>query len=132
MSVKSKSSDKVLSKPFTREVITKAKTLACQYQIILDPEDGEWYGRGLELPNVFGQGRTEHQCVTNTREALTAAVATMIETGQTPPAPAKQGARTMQVNIRLTAEEKALLEASAKSKGFRGISDLMRAAALAS
>lgn len=132
MSVKSKSSDKVLDKPFARKVITKARVLARQYQIILDPEDGEWYGRGLELPNVFGQGRTEHQCVINTREALTAAVATMIEVGQTPPAPAKQGMRTMQINIRLTPEEKVLLEASAKSKGFRGISDLMRAAALAS
>ncbi|MCK5114810.1 MAG: type II toxin-antitoxin system HicB family antitoxin [Phycisphaerae bacterium] len=106
--------------------------MASQYQIILDPEDGCWYGRGLELPNVFGQGRTEHQCVISTREALTVAVATMLEAGQTPPAPAKQGARTMQVNIRLTPEEKVLLEASAKSKGFRGISDLMRAAALSS
>jgi len=132
MSVKLKNSDKKMDRPFTREVITKAKVLACQYQIILDPEDGVWYGRGLELPNVFGGGRTEHQCVTNTREALTAAIATMTEAGQTPPAPAKQGVRSMQVNIRLTPEEKVLLEASAKSKGFRGISDLMRAAALAS
>ena len=118
--------------PPPRTVITKAKGLVGQYQIILDFEDGQWYGRGLELPNVFGEGRTPQQCVKNTREALTAAVASMIEVGQTPPAPAKQGARTKQVNIRLTPDEKALLEASAKSKGFRGISDLMRAAALAS
>ena len=132
MSVKSKNSDKALDKPFARTVITKAKGLAGQYQIILDFEDGQWYGRGLELPNVFGEGRTLSKCVANVREALTAAAASVIEAGQTPPAPAKQGARTKQVNIRLTPDEKALLEASAKSKGFRGISDLMRAAALAS
>ena len=55
----------------------------------------------------------------------------MIEAGETPPAPARQGVRGEQVNVRLAREEKALLESSARQKGFRGLSDFMRAGALA-
>ncbi len=130
MSARSKNSSKALDRPFTRTVATKARTLACKYQIILSYEDKEWYGRGLELPNVFGEGRTPQQCVKSVREAFAAVVATMIEAGQVPPAPAKQGVRSAQVNIRLTPDEKALLEAKARRKGFRGLSDSIRAAAL--
>ena len=53
------------------------------------------------------------------------------DTGEAPPAPARQGVRTEQVNVRLTQEEKALLETSAKQKGFRGLSDFVRAGAMA-
>ena len=132
MSAKSKNSSKALDRPFARTVTAKARTLACKYQIILNYEDKEWYGRGLELPNVFSEGRTPQQCVKSIQEAFAAVIATMIEAGQTPPAPAKQGVRSAQVNIRLTVREKALLEAQAKRKGFRGLSDSIRAAALAS
>jgi uncharacterized protein (DUF1778 family) len=38
----------------------------------------------------------------------------------------------MQVNVRVTAEEKALLEATARRKGYSGLSDFIRAAALES
>ena len=44
----------------------------------------------------------------------------MLEQGQRPPSPARQGARTQQVNVRLTADEKAVLESTAKSRGFKG------------
>ncbi len=54
----------------------------------------------------------------------------MLEQRQRPPSPARQGTRTQQVNVRLTAEEKAVLESTAKSKGFKGLSDFLRAAAL--
>jgi len=61
---------------------------------------------------------------------LTVAVAYLLEEGQRPPTPATDGRRTMQVNIRLTAEEKALLEVTAQRKGFSGLSDYVRAAAI--
>jgi len=64
------------------------------------------------------------------RDALAVAVGYMIEEGQKPPAPAQAGTRTKQVNVRLTAEEKVLLETTAKQKGFQGLSDFVRAAAL--
>ena len=100
------------------------------YQIIVECEAGEWYGRGLELPHVYGDGPTPAACIDNTRQALAAAVACILEQGQVPPTPAKHGKRTTQVNVRLTAEEKAILESTARRKGFEGLSDFLRAAAM--
>lgn len=42
------------------------------------------------------------------------------------------GKRTQQVNVRLTPEEKVILEGTARRKGFEGLSDFIRAAALES
>jgi predicted RNase H-like HicB family nuclease len=130
MSVKSKNS-KAIDRPFASSVMEKAKKLADQYQIVLTYEDGEWFAHGLELATVFADGKTVAKCVTNIREALAAAVATMLEEGQTPPLPAKSGIRSEQVNIRLTIEEKTVIEEVAKQRGFRGLSDFVRAGAMA-
>jgi predicted RNase H-like HicB family nuclease len=112
---------------FKPDIRQTAQKFASEYQIILNTEDGEWFGRGLELPNVFGDGATAEKCVESTREALASAVAYLLEAGKTPPAPAQQGLRTQQVNIRLTVDEKALLESRAHSRGFTGLSDFIRA-----
>jgi predicted RNase H-like HicB family nuclease len=130
MSAESKNSDRGLSKPFAKAVADQARVLAGRYQIILMFEDGRWFGHGLELPHVMADGRTPDKCVSATRNALMAAVATMLEAGQSPPAPAQLGQRTQQVNVRLTAEEKALIESTAKATGFRGVSDFVRSSAL--
>jgi predicted RNase H-like HicB family nuclease len=130
MSAKSKKSAKAIDRPIDAQVMGKAKKIAQEYQVILVCEDGHWYGRGLELPNVHGDGKTVAQCVESTREAFGGWVAYLLEEGQRPPTPAREGARTMQVNVRLTAEEKALLEVTAKHKGFSGLSDFVRAAAM--
>ena len=118
---------KVKRGAFAPAIWKTALKTASEYQIILSCEAGEWYGRGLELPNVFGDGSTADECVISTREALTAAVAFLLEAGKTPPSPAQQGLRTQQVNVRLTVEEKALLESRAHSRGFTGLSDFIRA-----
>jgi len=131
MSGTSRSSKKALDRPFSKVVATRARRLAERYEIVLVYEDGEWHGHGLELPSVFGEGGSPDECVSDTREALTAAVATMLEAGQTPPPAARQGVRSEQVNVRLTPEERAILETTAKRKGFRGLSDFIRAGALA-
>lgn len=130
MSVKSKKLAKAVDRPFKTATLAKAKKIALKYQVILSCEDGRWYGRGLELPGIHGDGETVGKCVENTREAFTGWVAHLLEEGQRPPTPAKEGARTMQVNVRLTAEEKTLLETTAKRKGFTGLSDFVRAAAI--
>lgn len=116
--------------PFDRRILDRARDLANQYKIILERIDGEWCGHGLELPGSMGDGKTTEAAVSDTREAMTAVVAYMLEKGQTPPAPAREGARSVQVNIRLTPEEKALLESRSRAKGYRGLSDFIRAAAL--
>jgi predicted RNase H-like HicB family nuclease len=86
----------------------------------------------LELPTVFGDGDSAEKCIENTREALAVAVAYLMEENKKPPTPARMGKRTQQVNVRLTAEERAVLEAVAKKRGFQGLSDFIRAVALES
>jgi len=124
-------SSKAINRAFDRAILRRAEEAAQSYQIILHFEDGEYYGRGLELPNVMSDGKTPDECVRATRDALVTAVAYLLEKGEAPPAPAVENKRTEQVNIRLTAEEKLLLEETARRKGFRGISDFVRSAGLA-
>jgi len=50
--------------------------------------------------------------------------------GEVVAASASEGKRSEQVNVRLTVEEKAILGASAKAKGFRSLADFFRAKAL--
>lgn len=132
MSVKSRKRSKSSNRTIAPEVLAQAREVANEYQVILVCEAGTWYGRGLELPLVFGEGKTPAKCIDNTREAFTGVVALMLEKGERPPTPAREGTRTEQVNVRLTAEEKAVLEATARRKGFKGLSDFIRAAALES
>lgn len=121
---------KRMNRPFAAEVMAQAREAAAKYQIVVQCEDGEWYGRGLEMPHVFGDGRTAEECIVDTRNALVGAAAFLIEQGRRLPNPAANGRRTEQVNVRLSSDEKALLEASAKSKGFTGLSDFIRAVAV--
>ncbi len=131
MPAKSKNSSKVIDRPFDAALLRRAASIASQYQIVLQFEDGEYYGRGLEMPYVMGDGKTPDRCVKATRESLTVAVATALEAGETPPAPASGGKRSEQVNVRLTTEEKLLLESAARSRGFKGLGDFVRATVLA-
>ena len=137
MSVKSKSSAKkrLASKAkgkrpdraFDPDVWSEAERLVWQYQVILHCEDD--HGRGLEFPKVFADGATAEECVAETRQAMQGVVAFLIESGKSPPAPAREGARHQQVNVRLTAEERLLFESAARRKGFAGLSDFFRSAA---
>jgi predicted RNase H-like HicB family nuclease len=116
----------------TADRSAEAAAIADGYQIILSEEDGQWFGRGLELPAVFGGGKTPQACIADVREALRGAVAYLLETGKTPPRPAREAKRTEQVNVRLTPEERARAEAAARQRGFKGLSDYFRSAALES
>jgi len=119
------------ARPFAPTILAEARRIAADYEITIWFEDGDWYGHGLELPTAYGDGPTPEKCVASTREGLVAAVATMIEMGERPPRPARLGERSEQINIRLTAEERAMLENRSRAGGFRGLSDYVRAAALA-
>lgn len=129
--MKSVTSEAALSRPFDSSILAKARAIAERYRVVLESDDkGGFVGRALEFPSGFERGRTADECVARLREALTAAVATMLEMGDRPPAASEFGVRQSQVNIRLTAEEKLLLESSAKQAGFRGLSDFLRARAI--
>jgi predicted RNase H-like HicB family nuclease len=88
MSGKSKRSSgkAALDRPFAPGVLDKARKLAGQHQVIVWHEEVECYGRWLESPHVYGDGRTPAQCIENTREALVGMVATLLERGPRRPA----------------------------------------------
>jgi predicted RNase H-like HicB family nuclease len=122
-----------LDRPFDPTVEARAKEIAAGYGIVVRPEPRLGFmARGLEMPYVFADGKTMQDCVRSIREALEVAVATMLEMGDTPPAPADEQRRQEQINIRVTSEEKLLLEEAARSRGFRGVSDFVRSATLSS
>lgn len=110
--------------------MAEAERLAAQYQVIVAEHDGQWFGRGLELPHVMADGPTPAQCIEATREALAVAIGYLLDQGRRPPSPAREGTRTTQVNVRFTAEEKVLLEAASRRKGFQSLSEFIRTAAV--
>ena len=130
MSDKSTKPSKKIDRPFDADILRRARQIADSYQIVIQSEDGDYYGRGLEMPYVMNDGKTPDECVKATREALTVAVAYLLESGKAPPPPASEQTRSEQINIRVTTEEKLLLEEAARSRGFRGISDYVRSASL--
>lgn len=122
-----------IDRPFDPRVLARASALAAQYKILLEPDaEAGFAGRALEMPECVGVGKTADQCVSATRDVLTSGIATMLEAGDVPPMPSAQGLRQQQINIRVTPEEKLMLEEAARSKGFRGISDFVRSATFAS
>jgi predicted RNase H-like HicB family nuclease len=129
MSNKSKNSKSAVAslKP---KFIVQARSIVAHYQLVIWFEDGEYYGRGVELPYAFGEGATIEQCAANTKEAFVTAVAGYLQEGQTPPAPALEGKRDQQLNIRLSSHERLLLETKARQSGATGISEYVRAVAL--
>ena len=120
----------VKSGPFEKSILAAAERLIDAYDIVMRREEGEWVGHALEYPEAIGVGKTVQRCMEETRKSLLAGVASMLEDGQAPPVPARQNVRSEQVNLRLTPEEKAVLEPRSRTKGFRGIADYVRAAAL--
>jgi predicted RNase H-like HicB family nuclease len=120
-----------IDKPFSTSILHKAEKIAGQYRIILEKNEKLGFiGNSVELPNVYADGETPEKCFQAVERALSIAVATMIENGQTPPLPASDEKRTEQVNVRLTAEEKMLISNAANSSGFKGISDFIRSVAI--
>ena len=122
-----------LDKRTDSEFFAEASRLAEQYRLTLESDGkGGYVGSSIELPRVFGEGASADECVRLTRRMLTSAVAGMLKTGRTPPAPAKEGRRDEQINLRVSMDEKVLLEASARHLGFRSVSDFVRSKALES
>ena len=77
----------VIGRPFDPQVLRRARAIAARYRIALWREDGRWFGVGVEQPGTYGDGRTVQQAVKDTREALAATVAYLIEKGNPVAAP---------------------------------------------
>lgn len=115
--------------PISAVMRQRAAAIAESYTLLLTPEAGVGFvGSWLEFPYVMADGKSVERAAS---EALILAIAHMLETDRALPSPSSEQRRSEQVNIRLTALEKTLLEAMAKQGGYRSISDYIRAAAMA-
>src|SRR3954469_9260168 len=79
---------------FDPKTLARARRIAATYQVVMWSEDGEYFGRGVELPMTFADGPTPDACMQSTREALAVTVAYMLEQGEPPPPPANAATRT--------------------------------------
>jgi predicted RNase H-like HicB family nuclease len=119
------------AEPFGAPTLQKAREIAYGYKLTIEKSDRLGYiGSAVELPTVFADGDTPQKCYEAAQEALTVAVAAMLEAGQTPPQSAAFMKRTTQVNIRLTPEEKAMIASGAAKAGFKGLADFIRTTVL--
>ena len=122
---------KDIRRPFDPKLLARARRIAATYQVVMWSEDGEYFGRGVELPMTFGDGPTPDECMKKAREALTVTVAYMLEQRETPPPPAGEARRTEVISLRVSAEEMLRLETLAAQDGFKGVADYLRARGLA-
>src|SRR3972149_362440 len=100
---------KSVDRRFDPKVLAHARSVVGDYRLVLEPDEELGYiGSSIELPTVFADAKTPDGCVKATREALTVAVATLLELGKRPPSGRHQ--RTQQVNVRLTAGERLALD----------------------
>jgi predicted RNase H-like HicB family nuclease len=119
------------AEPFGAPILEKAREIAHSYKLTIEKSDRLSYiGSSVEFPTVFADGDTPQKCYDTTQEALSVAVAAMLEAGQTPPQPAAFMKRTTQVNVRLTPEEKAMIASAAAKAGFKGLADFIRTTVL--
>lgn len=121
---------KRLSRPLSREAMAEAERLADAYSILIERhDDGLFYGRGIEYPYLMGHGKTPAAAYKMARAGMVGAIASDIAAGDPPPPPATEK-RTLQVNVRVSPLEKLRMEEIARRKGFRGVGDFLRNAAL--
>jgi len=119
------------AEPFRPSILQKAREIARDYKLTIEKSERLGYvGSSIEMPTVFADGDTPDKCFHATQEALSVAVAAMLEAGQTPPQPAAFMKRNTQVNVRLTHEEKSMIAAAAAKSGFKGLADFIRTTVL--
>lgn len=119
------------AEPFSPSILQNAREIARDYKLTIEKSEHLGYiGSSIEMPTVFADGDTPDKCYQATQEALTIAVATMLEAGQTPPQAAGFMKRNTQVNVRLTHEEKSMITAAAAKSGFKGLADFIRTTVL--
>ncbi len=114
----------------TAQQVAKAAKLAKEYKYTVWPEDGEWWSRCVELPHCMGDGKDVESAIEAARETVAAGLAADLAAGMPAPHPAREGVRSEQVNIRLSADERATIEANAQRAGFKGMADYIRIMAL--
>ena len=120
-----KSKNAVNDRPFDKKILSRAKQAVDEYRFAFWREDGRYVGQCVEM-DTLGTGDTIERCIDEARALAVTGVAHLIESGKRPPLPSRNQARNVQVNIRLSPDEKRAIEEAASKGGFRGISDYLR------
>jgi len=115
---------------FDAKILSKAERAVDEYRFAFWREDGRYVGQCVEM-DTLGIGATVERCIAEARALAVTGVAFMLESGQRPPLPSRNQDRNVQVNIRLSPDEKRAIEEAASKGGFRGISDYLRIRGLA-
>jgi predicted RNase H-like HicB family nuclease len=137
MSSSSKKSSKISARAnprtgFDEKLLAKAREIVLGYSLIIERmSPGSFVGRSIELPGTIGHGSTYQECAESTLRTQSFEVCTLLERGEPLPEPASSRRRTVQLNLRISPNEKQEMEQAALARGFRSISDFVREAALA-
>lgn len=119
-----------LDQPFSATVWRRATEVAGKYGMLVGASDNRFFAKCVEMPGIVVFGKTAEDAIEALHEPLTIAIASLLEADRKVPAPMVEGKRESQVNVKLTAEERVVVEAAAKREGFTGLSDFFRHAAL--
>ena len=120
-----------IERPFDVKVLQTARQIASQYRVVIEPAGRAGYiGWSIEMPGAMADGKTPAACIEATYQSVEVGVAAMLEAGQVPPTPSYKRRRNSQINVRVSAEEKIILDEAAQQRGFQGISDFLRSVAL--
>jgi len=117
-------------RPFDKKILSKARRAVDEYRFAFWREEGRYVGQCVEM-DTLGTGDTVEQCIAEARALAVTAAAFMLESGKRPPLPSRTQPRNVQINIRLSPDEKRAIEEAASKGGFRGISDYLRIRGLA-
>jgi hypothetical protein len=112
-------------RPFDRKIVSQARRVVDDYRFAFWREDGRYIGQCVEM-DTLGIGDTVEQCISQARALAVTGVAYLLESGKRPPLPSRTQTRNVQINIRLSPDEKRAIEEAATKGGFRGISDYLR------
>jgi predicted RNase H-like HicB family nuclease len=75
--------NKAIDRPFDEEILKQATSMAQDYHIVLEGDQKSGFvGTWCEYPSIIGDGETKEECIESTREAITVALAYLLETGQ--------------------------------------------------
>jgi hypothetical protein len=128
MAIKSKSLHQ-MRKPKSA-ILRRAATIAKHYRIILKGVPGGYEGRGVEIAEAHGCGRTSTECVRNIRDAMVRIVAECLRKKQIPPISLSQAERTKRVRVYVTSYERLVLECKAVQSGMASVEEYIRSIAL--
>ncbi len=107
----------------SEEIMREANRIVSRYSIVLHKVADGYIGYSYMLPAVIGHGKTRADCLESTMDSQISVVATMLERDEDPP---RAQTRNMQINIRLTPQEKDSLQQLAERHGYQNLSSFVR------